>query len=85
MAASFVLRTASDCFTVTSLITGNIGRILRSMNIDYFAMQLTTYGFCRYGPFTLPVFLNKWRASSMISSYKCKLNRKTPFKSFPFD
>ena len=45
MAASFILRTASDCFTVTPVIAGNISRILRSMNIDYFAMQLTTDGF----------------------------------------
>ena len=65
MTAAFILRTASDCFTVTLVIAGNISRILRSMNIDYFAMQLTTYGFCRYGPYIPPVFLNKWRASSI--------------------
>ena len=43
MAASFILRTASDCFAVTPVIAGNISRILRSMNKDYFAMQQTTY------------------------------------------
>lgn len=76
-----ILRTAPDCFTVTSVIDGDIsGILIRSMNIDYFAMRQTT-------SLSLipPVFLNKWRASSRISSYKCKLSRKTPFKSFPFD